>query len=159
MLRCRRSRTLDGGFTLIEVMVTCVLLSAMLAISAPAIVNWSAARAQKDTARELVSQLRSAQVRAQSEVTPYRVDISASEIRTYRVVGATETLDRSHSLTNARVTFGTGVFTDSEGSGSRVWFFPRGNGSDGSVTVERDGTSKVYTVEVEGLTSRVTYTG
>jgi len=116
MLRCRRSRTVDEGFTLIEVLVTCVLLSAVLAIATPAFISWSAARAQKDTARELVSQLRAAQVRAQSEVTPYRVDITADEVRTYRVVAGTDSLDRVYELPGSRVTLDLGAtsFTDTE---------------------------------------------
>ena len=151
-------RTTETGFTLIEVLVVCVLLSALLAISAPAYISWGAARAQQDTARDVVSQLRAAQVRAQAEVTPYRVDIDADSVDTYRVpASGTPTLIRSYELSSTRVALSGGTFVDSKGAGSRVWFFPRGNSSDGQVTVARDGSATTYTIEVEGLTSRVSF--
>ena len=154
-MRTRLARP-DEGFTLVELLVVCVLLSAVLAISAPAYLSWGAARAQQDTARDVVSQLRAAQVRAQAEVTPYRVDIDADSVQTYRVpVGGPETLVRQYELTTSRVELTGGTFVDIKGTGSRVWFFPRGNSSDGQVTVARDGASTTDVIEVEGLTSRV----
>ena len=152
-----RLRSTEHGFTLVELLIVCVLLSTLLAISAPAYLSWGAARAQQDTARDVVSQLRSAQVRAQAEVTPYRVDITSGAVTTYRVpVSGPAQLSRQYELSTSRVQLSGGTFVDSKGAGSRLWFFPRGNSSDGQVTVRRTSSTTTYVIKVEGLTSRVT---
>jgi len=157
----RRRLRDDSGFTLLEVMTTCLLLAIMLGL---AVAPWRAYgddKAHKDAARELVAVLRNAQVRAVAELATYRVDVTPTTAKAYRITPGTGTavLKQQSSLTNAKIAYSAASFQDSNGATSTsVYFYPKGSASKGSVTVTRAGRAHVYTVSVEGLTARVSYT-
>lgn len=154
----RRSR--ESGFTLIETMFAMVLLGILVGIAAPPYANYRAKQQHRGSTRELVAFLRRAQVHAVSEETTYRVDIAADgkSATTYRFNGASYTAGQTLKVATSSITFANASFAQpSGGNGTSVWFYPRGSGSKGTLTVTRSGTSKTFTVDVEGLTARVSY--
>jgi prepilin-type N-terminal cleavage/methylation domain-containing protein len=156
----RRLRSTDDGFTLLEVMTTCLLLGLLLAIAAGPWRQYAAAKDHKGAQRQLVSVLRHAQVASVSEARTYRVDISTSNVKEFAGNGASWVLKRTEHVPSANVTYSGGSFVDKDGvtSTTSVYFYPRGSASRGSVDVVRAGSSKIYSVSVEGLTARVSYT-
>lgn len=147
----------DSGYTLIEVMVTIALMCAVMAIAVAGFNRWSAASQQSGTAREIQSLMRQAQQRAVTEGRAMCVQFTSSPARYTLYRGACD--DSAKAKVNgpfetngSGVGIGAPVFTGSSGGAT---FFARGTASPGSVTVTRDGSSKVYTLEVEGLTGRV----
>lgn len=153
----------DSGFTLIEVLVTVAVLGVMMAISISGWSSWARAGEQSGTASELQSVLRQTQQRAVTEGRAMCVqfDVSANVYTVYtgacndaarvQVVGPIKT-----SAPSVRV--GSPGFTGPSGSSTGVTFYARGTAWPGSVKVTRNGESKVYTLDVEGLTGRVSLT-
>jgi len=154
-----RHGTDDRGFTLLEVVTTCLLLGILLAIGVGPWQSYRHARAHAEARSELVAALRNAQISAVSESVTYRVDISASSVVTYRLGPGGDEQKRQYEIDDESVTFSSPSFEDSSGvAGTSAFFYPRGSASKGDVDVVRDGRAKVYTVSVEGLTARVSFT-
>jgi type II secretion system protein H len=149
----------DSGFTLIEVLVTIVLMGALMAIAVSGWSSWAKASAQSGTAREIQSTMRQAQQQAVTEGQGMCVwfDDAADTYSVYRglcsstakvkVAGPVEAAGGVHIETPG--------FTSSAGTSAGVSFQARGTGSPGDVRVTRDGTSKVYVLAVDWLTGRV----
>ena len=155
-----RLRTDDRGFTLLEVITTCLLLSILLGMSVGPWMSYRHARAHVEARNELVAALRNAQVGATAENVTYRVEFTTKRVRTYRVpVSGPAELKRQFEIEDATVDFTGSAFQDSSGAVTpSAYFYPRGSASPGDISVVRDGRSKVYTVSVEGLTARVSFT-
>ena len=150
----------DGGFTLLEVITTCLLLSILLGLSIGPWQGYRHARARIEARNELVAALRNAQVGSTSENVTYRVDFTAKKVLTYRlpVSGAPEE-KRQYEIDDQTVTFSGPAFQNSSGvETASAYFYPRGSDSDGGIAVVRSDRSKVYSVSVEGLTARVWFT-
>lgn len=150
----------ESGFTLIETMFAMVLFGILVAVAAPPYSAYRAKQQHMGATREMVAFLRRAQVRAVSEETTYRVDIAANGKRatTYRFNGATYDAGQVLDVPTSSITFSNASFVQpSGGTGTSAWFYARGSGSKGSITVTRSGSSKTYTIDVEGLTARVSY--
>jgi prepilin-type N-terminal cleavage/methylation domain-containing protein len=144
----------DSGYTLIEVLVTITLLCVVMAISISGWASWSKARQQSGTASELQSTLRQTQQRAVTEGTAMCVTFSSS---TYTVSrgSCTSSPPSTANRVQGPVPAGRGVQIASGAFPLGVTFTARGTSTDGSVTVTRTGSSKVYTLKVEGFTGRV----
>lgn len=155
MRRMQQSR--DGGFTLIELAVSMALMGILAAIAVGPWRNYQRRQDHVATTRQVVGMLRNAQVSAVAENQTYRVDFVGREVRVNRYDGSAYTLVRSYVPSQAAIAFASPSFTSTLGSGSSVYFLPRGSASTGSVGVTLDGKSKVYLIEVEGLTARVSY--
>ena len=153
-------RARDSGFTMIELLVTIALLGIMMAISVGGWTSWAKASRQSGTARELQSVMRQAQVRAVTEGRAICVS--------FRVAQNDYTLYRGACDDPAKVTVIGPVVSDSKdvklaapsftapsGSSTGVTFSARGTAWPGSVQLTRTGSSKSYTLTVEGLTGRV----
>lgn len=150
----------DAGFTMIELMFTIMLFGLLVVIGAGPWSHYRAKQEHRGATRELVAFLRRAQVRAVAEETTYRVDIAADGLsaKTYRLDGTTFVAGQQLETPSKRVSYTTPVFTSSSGSGASIYFFARGSASKGSLTVAREGSDEVFTIQVEGLTARVSYT-
>jgi type II secretion system protein H len=151
----------DSGYTLIEVMVTLALLGVIMAIAVSGWSSWARASEQSGTARAIESAMRQAHQRAVTEGRAMCIlfDDAADTYALYRGAcdDAGKTLLRgpmdtqSEAVQIAAPGFTSGTGTPSTG----VTFQARGTAWPGDVTVTRDSSSKVYTLEVEGLTGRV----
>lgn len=149
----------DEGFTLLEVLTTCLLLGLLLSLGAGPWQSYRHTRAHIEARTELVAALRNAQVSAVSESVTYRVDFTAKKVITFRLNGGSAEQKRQFEIDDSIVTYDGPAFEDTGGLvGASVFFYPRGSASKGSVDVARDDRAKVYTVSVEGLTSRVSFT-
>lgn len=158
-MRTRARQQGEQGFSLLEVITTCLLLSILLGIAVGPWQSYRHARAHKEARTELVATLRNAQISAVSENVTYRVDITAKKAVTYRVSAGGDIQKRQYEIDDATVSFSGAAFEDSSGLvGSSAYFYPRGSASKGDVQVVRAGRSKAYTVSVEGLTARVSFT-
>jgi len=148
----------EGGFTLIETMIAMVLFGILVTLAVGPYANYRGRQQHIGATRELVAFLRRAQVRAVAEETTYRVDITATSATTYRFNGTSYDAGQVLNPPSSRITYTGAAFVPSTGgTGTSVFFYARGSGSKGSVTVTRSGTSKTYSIEVEGLTARVSY--
>ena len=147
----------EGGFTLLELIITIVLFGIMLSFAVAPYAHYRLRQQHVGTAREMVAFLRRAQVRAVSEAVTYRVDITSTGAAMFRKNGSVYQQVQTMTSASTRVTFTNAAFDASSGPGSSVYFYEKGSASKGSVTVARSGTSKVYTISVEGLTARVSY--
>lgn len=148
----------DSGFTLIETMMAMVLFGILVGIVVGPYANYRERQQHAGATRELVAFLRRAQVRAVSEETTYRVDITAGGAASFRFNGASYDPGQTLAPSNGRIEYSGASFVQPGGGlGTTVWFYARGAGSKGSVAIVREGADKVYTVEVEGLTARVSY--
>ena len=150
------SQSRDHGFTLIEVLVTIGLASVLMAFAVAGYHRWTIASEQSGTARELQSLLRNTQQRAVTEGTAMCVQFNTTA-DTYRVVEGTcaapgGQLQGPFHTSDDRIDIAAPSFT---AGSTGVTFFARGTASAGSVQVVRDGSTKVYTIDVEGLTGRV----
>lgn len=154
-----RARRDDRGFTLLEVITTCLLLAILLGLSVGPWQSYRHARAHIEARTELVAALRNAQISAVAENITYRVDITSDRAVTYRQDPGGDEQTRQYEIEDTTVSFSSPSFEDSSGVvGTSAYFYPRGSASKGDVDVVRDGRSKVYVVSVEGLTARVSFT-
>lgn len=147
----------DSGYTLIEVMVTIALFGALMAIAVGGYDHWARASEQSGTARELQTRLRSTHQRAITEGTAMCVlfDTTASRYTVYRGTCAARgsKLNGPYDAEGSQVRLTSPSFAGSGAPG--VTFYARGTATGGSVKVTRDDSAKVYTVNVEQLTGRV----
>ena len=154
----------DSGFTLIEIMVVVALVSLLSALGAGAYKSWAAAHAQLGAATDMQTILRQTQVRAVTEGVPFCVkfDTTAETYTVYRHAcdtAATIPLVKVNgplSLGDSHVAM-TGVqFHAPDGSvGAQMTFRASGSAWPGGLTIARSGSSKTYSIAVEGLTGRV----
>lgn len=84
-----RADTRDGGFTIVEVMVTVALLGVLMAIAVLGFSHYSNAHEQQGTARSLQSGLRQAQQRAVTEGRAMCVRFTATTYSVWRTACTT----------------------------------------------------------------------
>lgn len=154
-----RLRTDERGFTLLEVITTCLLLGILLAIGVGPWQSYRHARAHIEARTELVATLRNAQISSVAENITYRVDVTAKKAVTYRIAATGPVQTRQYVIEDQLVSY-TGIgFEDASGAvTASAYFYPRGSASKGDVNVARSGRAKLYTVSLEGLTARVSFT-
>lgn len=156
----------DSGFTLIELVVVMSLLGVMMAIAVGGWSAWTKASAHDGAAHELQSLMRQTQQRAVTEGSAMCVlfDVTADASSVYRGTcddSAKQLIQGPVAPESADVQLAAPAFTwDTNADGTKetytgVTFYARGNAWPGTVVVRRDGSSKTYTLTVEGLTGRV----
>jgi hypothetical protein len=107
--------------------------------------------------------MRLAQVSSVSEGAIYRVDLTAKSVKVYRREPATGAWSQTSTtaVQERSVAISSTQFTLPDGSSSTsCFFYPRGTASatpSAGIAIVRTGTSKKYTIKVEGLTARVSY--
>lgn len=139
------------GFTLIEVLVAISLMGVVMAFSISGWAGWSRASQQSGTARELQSVLRKTQQQAVTEGTTMCVTVADRTYTVWRSACSSSPSNRA----DGPMTVGGGVHLTTSGMTTGVAFSARGTSTGGSITVKRDGSSKVLTLTVEGFTGRV----
>lgn len=156
----RRLHRQDGGFTLVELVVTMSVAGVLMALTA---FGWSAylrATQQRDTAQQVLSVLRNAQQRSLAEAVSYCVSFEPRALDLHRYSCADADVATTTVSDAAQVSLDDASFLQPDGSQrSTLTFLPRGAATKGSVRVVRDGSAKVYTINVEGLTGRVSLAG
>lgn len=149
----------DGGYTMTEIIVTIGIAGVVMAFAVGGWTRWSGAADQEGTATTIQAVLRDAQQRAVTEGTSVCVafDTGAGQWTVLRgACGATTDQLSRDEVEGGGTGLASARFTASAGSPtSGVTFFPRGTATPGSVEVTRNGSDKVWTVAVEGLTGRV----
>lgn len=156
----------DAGVTLMELLTAMVVMGIMMTIAVSGFVSYRVSSEHRGARDEVVSVLRNAAERALSEQRRYCVQFSSTGWTLYRTAcsGATAMQVQAFMPLEAAQESLSGSFTaptgheSSCGSGACAYFYPRGNSSDGSLTITRSGRD-AYTVDVEGLTSRVSTSG
>ncbi len=157
-----RNHSRDSGFTLIELLVTMVLFGILVTLGVMPLRNYQRAQEHVGAAREVVTALRNAQVRAVSEGTTYKVEFSDHTVALLRRESPTTFVPiRSYTLSYAVTVEVLGAgFTPSARTGSTTaqpdaYFYARGDASPGEIRVSRASSTKTYTIKIEGLTARV----
>ena len=150
----------DGGYTLIEVMVTIALLSAIMLIAISGWSSYAKASAQDGAAQEVQSVLRQAQQRAVTEGSSMCVEFDTvhSSFRLYRHAcdDSPTALEGPWKVDDHNVRLDSAKFTSPAGPDQTgVTFTPRGTAWPGEVRIKRSGSTEVRVVRVEGLTGRV----
>lgn len=157
MRRSQQGR--DSGFTLVELLAVMLLFGIIVAIGVGPWKNYQRRQDHLGTTREVVALLRNAQVSSVSENRTYRVDFAADgrSADVFALDGAAYVRVRTYRTSHPSVTLSGAAFADAAGTGRSAYFYPRGAASRGSVRVLLSGKSEVYTIQVEGLTARVSY--
>lgn len=150
----------DSGYTMIELLVTIALLGLMMAIAVSGWKGWADSSRQAGRSRELQSVMRQAQERAVTEGRSICVffRVAQNDYSVYR--GACDDGTKVRVIgpvvsDSAKVRLASPSFTGPSGDNAGVTFSAHGTAWPGSVTVTRTGSSKTYTLTVEGLTGRV----
>lgn len=150
----------DAGYTLIEVMVTIALLSAIMLIAISGWSSYAKASAQDGAAQEVQSVLRQAQQRAVTEGTSMCVLFSTAnssfELKRHACDDGPTHLEGPWKVDDHDVHLDSAKFTSPAGPDQTgVTFTPRGTAWPGEVRITRGDSTKVRVVRVEGLTGRV----
>jgi prepilin-type N-terminal cleavage/methylation domain-containing protein len=154
-----RLRADERGFTLLEVITTCLLLGILLGIGVGPWMGYRHSRAHIEARTELVAAMRNAQISSVAENITYRVDVTAKRAITYRIASTGPQKTRQFVIEDRLVSYSSASFEDSAAAvTASAYFYPRGSASKGDVNVSRSGRTKVYTVSLEGLTARVSFT-
>jgi prepilin-type N-terminal cleavage/methylation domain-containing protein len=160
----RRGRELDDGFTLIEALAAMTLFGVLSAIAVTGYHGYQQAHEEQGSADRVVAVLRNAQERASSESRTYCVRFNSDNLSwtVWRTTCGSGSRVETGTTESPRVTLPSTSrsFVDRAGatSATDVYFYRSGMASAGTLTVIRPGSSKAYTVRVEGLTGRVTST-
>ena len=156
------SGTRQAGFTLVELLVVMSIAGVLASMGVFSFTNWRQTAQQQGSASELTSTLRTASVRAVSEGRAYCVNISGGTTYTlWRYTCGTGTaVAGPFSVQSTKVSLAATVTPPSPtpacpAGSSCLYFYPRGTAIPATVTVSSTARSKIYTVNVEGLTARV----
>lgn len=152
----------DRGFTLVELMVTLTLFGVLVSLGAMPLRDYQHRQEHLGAAREVVEALRNTQVRAVAEGVPYKVVFTAGTVAVHRGNGAgyDATPLRRYALpSRVTLTVGPTAFTPSASSSlpasPDAYFYARGTASAGELVVGHSDSTKTYTIDIEGLTARV----
>ena len=162
----------EGGFTLLEMLVVMSIAGLILATATWSFLGYQKAHEQQSTALSVTSTMRNAAERALSEGRTYCVyiDTASQTYDTYRQDCTNAAMRVGVAKPDSsRVRLASAAFpapspaivnqgTACPVAGRCAYFYPRGTALAGTATVTRLGSSKVFTITVEGLTSRVSQT-
>lgn len=150
----------ESGYSLVEVLTTIAIMGVLFAIAVGSFRGWALAKDQEGAATDLQTVLRQTQTRAITEGVSFCVTFhtaaSTYTVSRYACGTATERVAGPFTMNDKRVYFANVAFLQPDGSyGPNLTFKPTGTATAGSLNVSRQGSSKTYTVAVEGFTGRV----
>lgn len=143
---------------MIEMLVSLSIVGVMTGLAVGGWSGYAASSEHSGTRNDIVSALRAANQRALAEAKPYCVtfNTAAGTWSTHRLSCSGAVIKGPETVESGRISLTDAGFLQSDGSTQgQVLFSARGTGSKGSLNVRRAGSSKVYTISVEGLTGRV----
>ena len=156
----------EQGFTLLELIVVLAVGSILMGIGFFAMRSYLIANRESGTVQEIRSALRAAGEQSVSEGRTYCVYFTGTRWSTYRFdcTVAANKVDGPHQVEDASITLTSisfpppvpavvGQNTACPTANRCAYFYPRGTAIAGGLSVTRPG--KTYTVNVEGLTGRV----
>lgn len=132
--------------------------SILFGFGATAYINYSRAQVGVQARDKVVSALRNSQQAAYADAVAYCVtfNTTASTFAIFRSGCSGTQVGQTRALFNGHSHLVSASFEQTDGTfAPQVIFTPRGSASPGGVVVSRDGSSKTYTISVEGLTGRV----
>lgn len=166
----------ERGFSLIELLIAMALASIIATLSLTSYRAYNRSADHRGAAREVVAILRNTQVRAVTEAATYQCVFTATELTIYRDPNIPPTTPRTravYSLTEGRFrnnlrfvvtapngftypastnpTYPAGV------NAPNCFFYARGSATPGTIEVERVDRGTRHSVDLEGLTARVSY--
>ena len=152
----------QDGYTLIELVVTMSIAGVLASIAMFGFWTWQAGAQQRGSASQYMSQLRNASERAIAQGRTYCVDL-APDSRSYTVwqknCGTGTQVAGPFTAQGVKVSFAVSATLPAgatcPSSHSCLYFYPRGTAVPGTVTVTSTARANVYTIHIEGLTSRV----
>lgn len=163
------NRESDSGFTLIEMLVAMAIFSIVAVTAVWGLRAYQHSQEASGTAHDVVSALRNVAERSQSEGRTYCVAFASGGVTwdvwryscdpsyvTPTSPTPVRVLGNQRTQGSAVVSIGTAfanVGPCPAGPLACVYFYPRGTASQGALKVTQG--SRVYTVNVEGLTGRV----
>jgi len=144
---------------MVELLVGMIIVALLSALSVSGYSSYQRSVEQSGSAQELVSALRNAQQRALSEAATYCMTLNVSA-RSHQLskfaCGTAGTPEPAKTTRSARVLLQSPIFQQAGGgTAPTVIFYPRGSATKGSVLIAREDSSQTYTIDVEGLTGRV----
>jgi prepilin-type N-terminal cleavage/methylation domain-containing protein len=154
------------GFTLIEMLTVMALAGVLMAIAIGAMRGYLRTSRDAGTASDIRSTLRNAAEQSLSEGRTYCIYFTQTQYTVYKSSCTTGTKQsgpfsvQDTSLKISAVSFPPpavavpGQTTACPVTNACAYFYPRGTALPGSLQIVR--TGKTYTVQVQGLTSRVT---
>lgn len=153
----------DQGLTLIELLVAMVMFAIMAVLSTTGWMSYQRTVQHRSAGQEIASALRNAQQSALAEAVTYcmRFDSANGTYQLFKFTcdGTVPAVKPAVELPG-RLSLSGVAFTQANGNpAQRVLFLPRGSATPGDLTIERDGSNKTYTIDVEGLTGRVSLKG
>jgi Tfp pilus assembly protein FimT len=156
----RHDRPVDAGVTLVELVVTIGLVGALMAIAVGGYASWARSSEHEGAATEVQAVLRQAQQRAVTEGRATCVEFDTTGDRWTLFSGscadpARVVLEGPVRLDSTRVHLRSAGFSAGSGAATGATFSSRGTATPGQVVVSRDGSSRTWTITVEGLTGRV----
>lgn len=155
----RRTRR-EGGYSLIEVLVTITIMGTLLALAVGGFRGWGLARDHEGAATNLQTVLRQTQTRAITEGTSFCVTFDTTNstytVWRYACNTPTEKVNGPFAMNDDRVHLANPQFSYPDGyTRTGLTFKPTGTATDGSLRITREGSTKTYLVDVEGFTGRV----
>ena len=142
---------IQRGFTLLETLITLVLIAVLLAVAVPSLIP-SPGVELRAAARIVATALRQARLEAQQKHTPVALQVDV-EARTLRLEGKSKTRQLPETIALEITAAEQEMETDDIGG---IRFFPDGSSTGGRVTLGLEGLST--RVDVEWLTGRVRVT-
>jgi prepilin-type N-terminal cleavage/methylation domain-containing protein len=155
--RSKKAGQKNHGFTLVELMVTLAVVGILAAVAAPDVSQWIQNYRARTAARQLMSDLQSARIKAVSERVQFRVSVDAGNNQ-YQVQKGNdpEATTSWTNVGNARVmTDGVVISANSAPAILRILFTPLGYA--GFSATQADGTARA-TVTQGGATYAVVVT-
>ncbi|GAA0635554.1 hypothetical protein GCM10009547_44630 [Sporichthya brevicatena] len=157
--RVRASSDSAAGFTLVELCSSLMIFGILAGVGVTALHSWTAGSRQTATTSALEALLRQTQQRAVTEGRTLCIDFDLAtqnwSVLRGPCTGTGQVLIDGPMRVEDGVRITAASFATGAATLDGVTFYPRGTATPGSITITREGSDRVDTLTVEGLTGRV----